>query len=52
MLEIDIRKDDTETIARLLVARLGFDYDDLEPIVQALWIMAAHYYTRREFDDE
>ena len=52
MIAIDARKDDTETIARLLVARLGFDYDDLEPIVQALWIMAACFYMRKEFDDE
>ena len=51
-LTINVKTDDTETIARLLVARLGFDYDDLDCWEQCCWIVAALYYMRREFDDE
>ena len=51
-LTIDVRVDDTETIARLLVARLGFDYDDLDCWTQCRWIVAALYYMKEEFNDD
>ena len=47
---IDVWVDDTETIARLLVARLGFDYDDLDDWMQCRWIVAALFYMREEFE--